>query len=167
MTATMPRPSACELTACDWCERHPDRACPACAARRRRAVRLVERGLSVALIAELMGVQTALVERLLDDEADRAALATLRRDHVENAPLRRLFRERQRHDPSLTVSELARRVGSSPIQVERWLGLRQTAAKTDRRGRCYPPRTLTEINVETAGRLARALGYAPCEIDGC
>ncbi len=138
MTATMPRPSASQLTACDWCERHPDRACPACAARRRRAVRLVERGLSVAAAAELMGVQTALVERLLDDEADRSALATLRRDHVENAPLRPLFRERQRHDPSLTVSELARRVGSSPIQVERWLGLRQTAAKTDRRGRCYP-----------------------------
>ena len=65
------------------------------------------------------------------------------------------------------MSELARRVGSSPIQVERWLGLRQTAPKTDRRGRRYPPRTLTEINVETAGRLARALGYAPCEIDGC
>ena len=167
MTATMPRPSACRLTACDWCERHPDRACPACAARRRRAVRLVDAGLSVAAAAELMGIQTALVQRLLDDEADRSALATLRRDHVDNAPLRRLFRARQRQDPSLTVSELARRVGSSPIQVERWLGLRQTAAKTDRRGRCYAPRTLTEISVETAGRLARALGYAPCEIDGC
>ena len=121
----------------------------------------------MAIAAEQMGVKTALVERLLEDEADRAALAALRRDHVKNAPLRTLFRERQRHDPSLTVSELARRVSSSPIQVERWLGLRQTAAKTDRRGRRYPARTLTEISVETAGRLARALGYAPCEIDGC
>ena len=167
MTATMPRPSASRLTACDWCEHHPDRACPACAARRRRAVRLVERGLSVAAIADVMGLSAGSVQRLLDDEADRTALAHLRRDHVENAPLRTLFRERQRHDPSLTVSELARRVGSSPIQVERWLGLRMTAPKTDRHGRCYPARTLTEISVETAGRLARALGYAPCEIDGC
>src|SRR3954464_6705787 len=120
MTATIPPPSASRLTACDWCEHHPDRACPACAARRRRAVRLVERGLSVTAIAERMGLQTALVERLLDDEADRSVLASLRRDHVENAPLRTLFRERQRDDPSLTVSELERRVGSSPIQVERW-----------------------------------------------
>ena len=30
------------LGICEWCERHPDRACPACAARRRRAVRLVK-----------------------------------------------------------------------------------------------------------------------------
>src|SRR5215203_2985646 len=94
-TATMSRPSASWPTACDWCERHPDRACPACAARRRRAVRLVDAGLSVAAAAELMGIQTALVQRLLDDEADRSALATLRRDHVENAPLHRLFRARQ------------------------------------------------------------------------
>src|SRR4051794_10259005 len=91
MTATIPPPSASRLTACDWCERHPDRACPACAARRRRAVRLVERGLSVAALGEVMDLSTRSVQRLLDDEADRSVLASLRRDHVENAPLRTLF----------------------------------------------------------------------------
>jgi len=90
-----------------------------------------------------------------------------RQDHVENAALRRRFLERRICDPELTAAELARRVGTSPIQVERWLGLRPTAAKVDRRGRRYPARVLESISVENAGRLARALGYAPCELDGC
>ena len=153
---------------CDWCIRNPNRPCPACNARRRRAVRLVEGdGLSVEQTAARMGLPVGRVERLLEEEADRRVLAQLRRTHVENAPLLALYRRRCRVDPGLTVSELARRVGSSTIQVERWLGLRPTAPKTDRRGRVYPSRTLTRIGVEVAGRLVRAMGYAPCEIEGC
>jgi hypothetical protein len=86
---------------------------------------------------------------------------------VENRSLRRLFRERRLLDPTLTLSEVARRTGTSAIQVERWLGLQPTAPKTDRHGRTYPGRVLTTISVENAGRLARAMGYAPCEIEGC
>jgi hypothetical protein len=154
--------------ACDWCERHPNRPCPACNARRRRAVRLVEdRGLSVAEAAELMGLPVARVERLLEEEADRRSVVQFRRDQVDNGPLRERFLEQRRRDPALTSTELAHRLGTSPIQVERWLGLRPTAAKVDRRGRTYPGRLLTTISVENAGRLARALGYAPCELDGC
>jgi hypothetical protein len=114
-----------------------------------------------------MRLSPGRVERLLEEEADRRSLAQFRQSHVENAPLRRRFRQRQLVDPALTVSELARRVGTSPIQVERWLGLRPTASKTDRRGRSYAGRTLCEIGVENAGQLARAMGYAPCEIEGC
>jgi hypothetical protein len=44
--------------------------------------------------------------------------------------------------------------GTSPSQPERWLGLRPTAPKTDRRGRTYPGRILKTISVENAGRLA-------------
>src|SRR3954470_7783285 len=153
---------------CDWCQRNPNRPCPACNARRRRAVRLVEAdGLSVAQAAGQMGLTVGRVERLLEEEADRRVLARLRQTHVENARLLQLFRRRCRSDPGLTFSELARRLGTSTIQVERWLGLRPTAAKIDRRGRVYPSRVLTSISVEVAGRLARAMGYAPCEIEGC
>ena len=153
---------------CDWCEQHPNRPCPACNARRRRAVRLVEdRGLPVSEAAALMGLPAARVERLLEEEADRRTVVRFRQDHVENEPLRQRFLERRRRDPSLTSTALADRLGTSPIQVERWLGLRPTAAKVDRRGRTYPGRVLTTISVENAGRLARAMGYAPCELDGC
>ena len=166
-TITAPEP-AHAAAICEWCERHPDRPCPACNARRQRAVRLVEgEGLAIADAARRMGLSTGRVERLLEEDADRRSLAEFRQTHVENAPLRRRFRRRQLVDPALTVSELARRVGTSPIQVERWLGLRPTAPKTDRQGRIYPGRMLSEIGVDNASRLARAMGYAPCEFEGC
>ena len=153
---------------CDWCEQHPNRSCPACNARRRRAVRLVEgSGLSMTDTAEQMGLPVARVERLLEEEADRRTVIQFRQDHVENAPLRRRFLERRLYDPALTAAQIARRIGTSPIQVERWLGLRPTAPKVDRSGRSYPGRILTAISVENAGQLARAMGYAPCELDGC
>jgi hypothetical protein len=155
-------------TFCEWCVEHPSRPCPACNARRRRAVRLVEgNGLSVDEAACQMQLPVARVERLLEDEADRRAVAQFRQTHVENAPLREKFLAQRRNDPALTVVEIARRVGTSAIQVERWLGLKPTTPKTDGRGRTYPGRVLTTISVENAGRLARAMGYAPCEIDGC
>ena len=122
--------------------------------------------MSVEAAAGEMGLPVARVERLLEVEADRRSLAQFRQRHVGNAALRELFRLRRRADPTLTVAEVARRVGTSAIQVERWLGLQPTAAKTDGRGRTYPGRILTTISVENAGRLARAMGSAPCEIDG-
>lgn len=153
---------------CDWCEHHPNRPCPACNARRRRAVRLVEgRGLSVTETAAQMGLPAGRVERLLEEEADRRTVFQFRQDHVENAALRQRFIKLRLYDPALTAAEIARRIGTSPIQVERWLGLRPTAPKIDRSGRAYPKRVLTTISVENAGQLARAMGYAPCELDGC
>src|SRR3954447_6966359 len=135
-------PISTQLTAvdCAWCERHPDRPCPACAARRRRAVRLVDGGWSVSQAAREMRLSIARVERLLEADEDRRALAALTGADVSTEALRRLLDERRRRDPELTTGVLARRVGSSQVQVERWLGLRATAAKTDRRGRTYPAR---------------------------
>ena len=157
-----------EQTFCEWCVEHPSRPCPACNARRRRAVRLVEgNGLSVDEAAHQMGLPRVRVERLLEEEADRRALAEFRVTHVSNERLRELYHARCRADPGLTLGEIARRAGTSAIQVQRWLGLEPTAPKTDGRGRTYPGRLLTTISVHNAGRLARAMGYAPCEVDGC
>ena len=114
-----------------------------------------------------MRLSVARVERLLEADADRRCVGALVQADVGTVLLRRLLVDRQRHEPTLTIAELARRMGTSQVQVERWLGLRATAPKTDRRGRTYPPRVLERVSVETAGRLARALGYAPCEVDGC
>jgi hypothetical protein len=166
-TVVLAHDAAHSRSLCDWCEQHPNRPCPACNARRQRAVRLVERhGLSVTDAAERMSLPVGRVERLLEEETDRRAVAAFRQDRVENAPLRQRYLEQRLRDPALTSGEIADRLGTSAIQVERWLGLRATAPKTDRRGRCYPGRVLNTIGVETAGRLARAMGYAPCELDG-
>ena len=100
----------------------------------------------------------ARVERLLEEDADRRAVAGFAGDHVDNARLRQLLVVEQRRDPTLTAAELARRLATSQAQVERWLGLRPTAPKTNRRGRTYPGRVLNRISVDTAGRLARAMG---------
>jgi hypothetical protein len=114
-----------------------------------------------------MRVSVARVERLLEADADRRCVNEFVGSEVSTEVLRQLLGERRRREPGLTIAALARRMGSSQVQVERWLGLRATAAKTDRRGRSYPPRLLERVGVETAGRFARALGYAPCEVEGC
>ena len=114
-----------------------------------------------------MRLSVARVERLLEADADRRCVGALVQAEVATVVLRRLLVDRQRHEPTLTVAELARRLGSSQVQVERWLGLRATAPKTDRRGRRYPGRLLERVSVDTGGRIARAIGYAPYEVDGC
>jgi hypothetical protein len=150
------------------CDENLDRSCPACNARRRLAVRLIEgEGMSVDATAATMGLSAERVERLLEEDADRRQIANLIQAEIENATLRERLDARRRMDPTLTSAELARRLQTSPVQVERWLGLRPTAPKTDRRGRTYPARVLDRVSVEVAGRLARAAGYAPCEIEGC
>src|SRR3954467_6956616 len=89
------------LAGCEWCERYPDRSCPACAARRRRAVRLVAvEGGSVAEAAREMGLSVARVERLLEAEADRQCVRALVQGDVPTALLRELLRDRQRRDPT-------------------------------------------------------------------
>jgi hypothetical protein len=128
---------------------------------------VVGQRLTLAEAAQAMALPVARVERLLEEDADQRTIESLVHTHVASAVLRDQFAVRQRQDPTLTIAELARRVGSSQAQVERWLGLRPTASKTDRRGRTYPGRTLDRIPVKTAGRLARAMGCAPHEIDGC
>ena len=114
-----------------------------------------------------MALPVARVERLLEEEADRRTLPRFRQDLVDNTPLRERFLRLRRCEPELTSGDIAHRIGTSPIQVERWLGLRPTAPKIDRSGRRYPGRLLTAIRVESASRLARGMGCAPREIEGC
>jgi hypothetical protein len=121
----------------------------------------------VSEAAREMRVSVARVERLLECDADRRCISEFAGSDVSTEVLRQLLVDRRRREPGLTIAALARRMGSSQVQVERWLGLRATAPKTDRRGRTYPARLLERVSVETAGRLARALGYAPCEVNGC
>ena len=85
-----------------------------------------------------MRLSPGRVERLLEEEADRRSLAQFRQSHVENAPLRRRFRQRQLVDPALTVSELARRVGTF-AHSGRALARTATDHSQDRSARTHLP----------------------------
>lgn len=132
------------------------------------AVRLVVGcGLPIPEAAARLRLSASRVERLLEQHADRELVTAYALDEISNASLRRLLAHAHQSDPRVTTAELARRIGSSQVQVERWLGLRETASKTGVDGRTYAPKIVERISVDVAGRLARAMGYAPCEVDGC
>ncbi|WP_121247900.1 hypothetical protein [Solirubrobacter pauli] len=122
-------------------------------------------GASVVEAAERLHLPIARVERLLEEEEDRRALADFPVPSVDNAMLRELLAKQQRAETTLTIPELARRLSTSQAQVERWLGLRATAPKTTRDGRTYPARFLQHVSADTAGRIARAIGLLPCDVD--
>ena len=85
---------------CEWCERHPDRSCPACAARRRRAVRLVSSGgLSMSEAAREMRVSLARVERLLEADADRRCISEFA-GRGEHGAAAQLLVDRRRREPA-------------------------------------------------------------------
>jgi hypothetical protein len=111
-----------------------------------------------------MGLTAGRVERLLEEHADRLELEKLTQTHVPNARLRWLFERRREIDPTFTIASLARRAGYHRINVARWLGYLPTSPTT-RNGRTSPARILTTVHVDKAGRLARAMGYAPWEVD--
>jgi len=176
MQTVTPARESLPTAVCDWCEERPNRPCPACNTGRPRAVRCVEgEDLPVTEAAARMRLPVGHAERLLEEEDDRRIVAQFRQSHVENAVLRQRLRERQRVDPTLTMSEVARRIGTSPSQPERWLGLRPTAPKTDSRGRTYPGRILKTISVENAGppgachglRVTRHRGLRPVGQPAC
>ncbi len=124
---------------CEWCVEHPSRPCPACNARRRRAVRLVEgNGLPIDEAARQMRLPVPRVERLLEEEADRRTLAQFRQTHIENAPLRELFLALRRSDPTLTRSR-ARSAGRDVGDPGRAVARPEAHRAKDRRSRAQVP----------------------------
>ncbi len=130
-------------------------------------MRLLEQdGLPVAQIAERMGLTVGRVTRLLERERDRRDLESYRRDTIPVQEIQRLIEERQRTDPTLTLTSLARLVGQkSRTNFERQLGYAPVAATT-KNGKHYPARHNTTIDVHAAGVIVRALGIAPHEVPG-
>ena len=149
---------------CHWCAEHPNGSCLACAHRRRKVVRLRERDMSVEAIAADMGISVARVERLIEKEMDRRDLAQYSCDEIPVERVQRLFEDRCEQDPTFSIAELARRANyQDRIQVSRILGYQPTSDSTTN-GKLYPGRLLATISVEHAGRIVRALGYAPTEV---
>lgn len=115
-------------------------------------------------IAADMGISVARVERLIEKEMDRRDLAQYGCDEIPVERVQRLFEDRCEQDPDLSIAELARRARfQDRIQVSRILGYLPTSDSTTN-GKLYPGRLLETISVEHAGRIVRALGYAPTEV---
>lgn len=150
---------------CQWCATHPNGVCVACTHRGRIAAALLADGCSVELIAQRMNVSVRRAERLIELEHDRRDVARYRLDTVPVERIQALIAERQRQDPTLSLGKLAGLAGhKSRINFERLLGYAPTAATT-KNGKRYPARTNTAINVQAAGLIVRALGFAPHELD--
>lgn len=151
---------------CDWCLRNGPKGCPACLVRQRKAARLAASGRSPAEIAAEMRIPERRVARLLEQHADREALKQYRGSaNVDNRRIRALVEERLARDSDLTLAEIARLAEySCASHLERDLGILPTSTKVVG-DKTYGARLKDTISVQNAGRIVRALGYLPVEIE--
>jgi hypothetical protein len=114
-----------------------------------------------------MGLSPLRVSRLIEAAIDRRELAEIRVDGVSTHVMRDLFSAWQAQNPSShTYLELARLAGfDSASTVQRLLGLIPNA-RVEKGPKVYPGKVRTTVSTEMGGRLARAMGYMPAEIDG-
>jgi predicted DNA-binding protein (UPF0251 family) len=128
--------------------------------RRARAWRLVDvDGLSVQEAAERMGLPPNHVHRLVVLHRDVLELRAFKQDSIPVVRLRAFFEAELARQPGLTRAEVARRLQISQSDLDRRLGYRATrrSAQADRR----------RVGIQHAGETVRALGRAPCELEGC
>ncbi len=158
----------CEQTksSCKWCAEHPFDVCRACARLGRAAARLLDAGgLSAEQVAEMLGLELARMQRLADEERELRDLQQYKRDRIPLDAIQALFARRQEEDPTLSQTAAAQLAGyNSRVEFLRTIGFARTAAIV-RKGKRYPGKYRTEISVEAAGRIVRAIGYAPREIE--
>jgi hypothetical protein len=114
-----------------------------------------------------MGLTTARTARLIEVARDRREIATVDVSGVSTEVMRDLFSAWQAKDPSAhTYLELARRAGlDSASTVQRLLGLIPNA-RVVKRGKVYEGKIRTTASTEMGGRLVRAMGHMPAEIEG-
>jgi hypothetical protein len=125
---------------------------------------LVRAGIAISEAAATLGLTEQFAAELLREEQDRLALAATHVPPIENALLRDACTKLEAHDPT-AYARIAERGGwRSPSDVRRLVGVQRTSARTIG-GRRYPGTYLTHISTHAAGRLARALGYLPLEVD--
>jgi hypothetical protein len=170
-TCTSPRqlqlaltPAAAALDECAFCRDHLGERCGRCATLAVRVHDLVAGAHPVSVAAATLGLTEQFAAELLAEEQDRRALAGTRVAKVANAGLRAHCIRLAAADPRLYVRIAERGGWKSPSDVRRLLGLQETSAKTVA-GRRYPGTTLSHISTQAAGRLARALGYLPLDVD--
>lgn len=141
---------------CTRC-RTTGRTCPACVQRRRYAWSLInECGHTIEQTATLLKLSPGRVRRLVEQEADRRELRSLKCDSVPVALTRAVIHEALARDPYLTLADIAR-----------WVDMRQVDFEQAFLGRSKQGPPKQRVNVASASRLMLALGRAPYELPGC
>ncbi len=128
-------------------------------------MQLLEAGRSVKEIATKMRLTVPRTERYIEEEELARDLLGHRCDHVPVALVRELFEQRCEEDPSLNQSRLAREAKLDRTDLLRALGLVK-CAPTVRNGRREPGEIQTEVGVETAAKIVRALRFDLHQIPG-
>jgi hypothetical protein len=130
-------------------------------------MRRVESGESVEAISADTGFRPARILRFVEEEHDRRQLTEVDVSGVSTTVMRELFEDWHAKNPSRhTYLELARLAGlDSASTVQRLLGLIPNA-RVVKENRVYEGKVRTKISTEMGGRLARAMGHVPAEIEG-
>ncbi len=150
---------------CERCEAFSGGVCAACRARRRRrAIELRDKnGLTVQQIAEQLNITVAHAARLIEEAEQLRDLEQYRCNAIPVAPIRELVQRRLKEDRTLSQARLAAAVQTDRIELLRVLGLQPTASRMVR-GQRRPGALRTEISVEMAGKIVKALDIAPHEV---
>ena len=146
-------PPLCPRCAGTW-------TCRACAQVRQRAYRLVHaERFGVEDTAARMGLSAALVRRLEKLHGEWLELTRLKLDSIPARCARDFLEAELRRRPGLTRAAVARRMGITQSELDRMVGYASTANSR--------PAAERRIGIAAASRLARALGRAPHELEGC
>lgn len=149
---------------CKWCHEHPFDVCPTCARLGRRGLRLMDAdGLTAQQAASKLSLELPRMQRLIEEERQRHDLVQYKRDRIPLEAIQAAFAKRQKEDPSLSqtrAAELAKY--KSRVHFLRTMGFVR-AESFVHNGKRYPAKFRTEISVEAAGRIVRAIGCQPRE----
>ncbi len=128
-------------------------------------MQLLEEGQSIKDIASKMRLTVPRTERYVEEEELARDLLGHRCDHVPVERIRTLYEQRLEEDPSLNQSVLAREAKLDRTDLLRALGLAKSAPRI-RNGQREPGEIQTEVGVETAAKIVRALGFDLHEVPG-
>jgi hypothetical protein len=118
-----------------------------------------EHGHTILETARLMQLSRSRVELFVELEADRREVQRMRSNSIPTERLRAFIDSEFAKDSELTHAELARRLDMAEIDLLRQFGYLAPAKSNGAKGE--------RVSINTASRVAIALGRAPHELEGC
>lgn len=166
--STVSRSDLCQQTigGCRRCAEYPDRRCPACIQRRRRATQLLEEGHSIEQIAASMRLTVPRAQRYIEEEEIARDLSHHRCDQIPAARIRKLYDQRREEDPTLSIAKIAHAAKLGRGTVSAALGPADRAPDENHDHAAEGQEDAPLVSVDVATPIVQALGFAPHEVDG-